>query len=137
MITAEPMTTDTSRIHAMNDINEEIHERLTDMNGLINNVRKIVPVLWILVAGAFALGGWVTVLQSKISTHDQITVENARAITEFALWKERTESSRFTTQDGMKLMELVNLQDKRLTRTEDTTEQIKKSLDRIESKLVP
>ncbi len=142
----KPSKPDADRSITNEEMNEEIHDQLEEYRGVLNGLKRVVPLLWFLLVGAFALGGWVTTLQVATNSNARETMSNSSAVRELALWKERTEANRFTQQDGVRISDtiaqinstqnqILNAQDKRLQRTEDAIAAIEKTLAKLESRL--
>lgn len=56
---------------------------------VMNRLRRTTNFLWVLLAGAFAVGGWATLQQANISKLNEnlatVTLENAKLRTEFTI----------------------------------------------------
>lgn len=90
-------------------------DRLQELENKLGILNKIVQLGWALIVGAFTLGAWVTLLEIRTQAAS-VQIER--------LARDMDASEKLVTHD-----------DKRITRLEDTTVDIKKALDRIESKL--
>lgn len=102
-------------------------------------ISKLVPLVKLLLVGAFAIGAWVTTIQLTQNGYAQ-RLEDTEADTQSLVrWQIETRGNRFTTTDGIELTrsmtDIANSMDKRVTRLEDSTMVIKDSLRRIEDKL--
>lgn len=99
----------------------------------------VVKLGWALLFGAFCLGVWASTLEFRLQeVHAQAdhTEANAEGL---MMWKAETNGNRYTSTEASKdkslMLEMINIQDKRLARVEDIVTRMDKSLERIEVKL--
>ena len=110
-------------------------ERIQTLEQKLAILDKIVKLGWALLAGAFALGAWATLLEIRTQAAGKsidLLVSNQNAV---LTWKAGLQASQFTAQEHNKyateVQSNMNTQDKRLTRVEDGLISIKESLHEI------
>ena len=117
-------------------MSEELIEKF---EAKLRTLDKVVQLGIALIAGAFALGLWVATLEFRVQTVDSTSQRDSQRIGDILLWKAETASNRYTTSDAARdkaiMLDMVNIQDKRLARTEDGFARLEKAIDRIETKI--
>lgn len=135
---------DTQRIRSMTL--EELKETVAEVSR--NQDKQQVALAsymktgaWVktLVIGAFGIGVWVASHELRQQDLSEISQRQQDKMHAIELWREKTESNRFTSKDAAEmmnnLMSAAAAQDKRLQRVEDSNTVIKESLQRIENKI--
>lgn len=119
--------------HLMSD---DMMERF---EGRLKTLDIVVKLGCGLLAGAFALGVWAATLEWRAQKVEDVIHHHSSDISSMVLWKAETNGSRYSSGDAARdratTQEQMTLQDKRLTRVEDSVQSINKALDRIETKL--
>lgn len=114
-------------------------ERLDQLEAKLGILDKIVKLGWALLFGAFGLGAWATLLEIRTQGASRAIEILQSDTTSLVNWRSETNGNRYTSVDHLKfateMQGAINGHDKRITRVEDSIEQVKKSLDRIENKL--
>ena len=117
----------------------EIENTIAELHATVRSLKGIVPYVWILICGAFALGGWVATLEFRTQVQSGFISEHDSSLKHLELWRAETSANRFTSGDAAKLMtaltEVQVAQDKRIQRVEDSMARINVVLDKIEDKL--
>lgn len=110
-------------------------EQADTIDTLSDRVGKLLPWIRWLVAGAFAIGIWVTTLELRT----QAVEDHALAIRELEKGAEKVAATQYTATEAAAvqraLTESINAHALRIQRTEDEMMHIRKALDRIEAKL--
>lgn len=112
------------------------------------SLAKIAPAVYTLVAGAIAFGIWLGTLEWRVHSGDSRHSDLVRrdtahdtALEAINLWRERTDAQRFTAAEAATtvatLKDTLSSLDKRQQRTEDAMDNVKATLERIESRLLP
>ena len=106
----------------------------------LTQLSYVVAVGWALLAGAFALGVWVSTLEVRSSRHEQAIGDHGARLSELNVFKEVTVASRFTHAHAASMIEpvvsAINTNDKRITRVEDALTSLNATLRRIEDSQV-
>lgn len=114
-------------------------DRLAELETKLGILDKIVRLGWALIAGAFAMGAWVTLLEIRSQAMSHSVDRLNGNMEQVNLWKAEANGNRYTSTDHTRyaneVQSTINMADKRLTRLEDAGVEIKKALDRIETKL--
>jgi hypothetical protein len=118
---------------------EMSEERLSAFESKLKILDRVTKLGYVLIFGAFALGGWVATLQSRINNHGEALPLHEKRLTDLEHFRVLVQETRFTAADSQRLLnpitEAIVNQDKRITRMEDSQLRIEKALDRIEQKL--
>jgi len=114
-------------------------DRLAELEAKLGILDKIVKLGWALICGAFMIGCWVSILEIR-SRAMSVQVERLTGnMEQVNLWKAEANGNRYTSPDhnryAAEVQTTMNIADKRITRLEDSSVEIKKALDRIEVKL--
>lgn len=114
-------------------------ERLDELEAKLGILDKIVKVGWALLIGAFGLGAWATLLEIRTQGAQKAIELLQTDASMLVNWRSESNGNRYTSGEHAKFATEINASfnghDKRITRLEDTSIAIQKSLDRIESKL--
>lgn len=114
-------------------------DRFTAIESQLVILKNLVAIGWALLVGAFCIGAWTTLLEIRVQSASA-EIERLTTTTDtIRTWHHETNGNRYTSTDHVKfaneIMAVNSTSDKRITRLEDSTAEIKKSLDRIENKL--
>lgn len=114
-------------------------DRFNEIEAKLGVLNKIVTLGYSLLFGAFCLGCWATLLEIRTQGAQKAIEELKTESTEITNWRYEINGSRYTAVDhnrfAVENSAQHTLADKRLTRLEDGAAEIKKSLDRIETRL--
>ena len=110
-------------------------DKISELEAKLSVLGRVVKLGYVLIGGAFAIGVWVTTLELRVRDVPEIKTNLSSLLT----WQATSQESKYTISDHSKysalVQEILNNQDKRLQRLEDSTAAITKSLERIENKL--
>jgi len=114
-------------------------DRFAAIESQLGILKNLVAIGWALLVGAFCIGAWTTLLEIRVQGAST-NIEKLTATTEtIKAWHHETNGNRYTSSDHVKfaneIMTINATADKRITRLEDSSVEIKKALDRIEQKL--
>lgn len=114
-----------------NELADQLHEMRTTLAAVNETGSRIgTMVLW-LIGGAFALGGWVAIIEFRQQADDSVRAK----VESLELWKARNDGlDSPKILDGMRAS--LSDQNSRLQRVEVKMESIDATLDRIESSLI-
>tara|TARA_R110000868_G_scaffold135821_1_gene348435 strand:+ start:108 stop:470 length:363 start_codon:yes stop_codon:yes gene_type:complete len=114
-------------------------DRLEAIENQLSILKNLVGLGWCILGGAFGLGCWSTLLEIRTQAAGLDIAELKREASITSQFRAESNGGKYTTSDHLRYVAevstTINGADKRITRLEDTTSDIKKSLDRIESKL--
>jgi len=114
---------------------DEEKNLLNELDLLAQRWRTATKAIWVLIAGAFGVGGWVASLEFRQQEDDK-TREEVVTLKE---WKIETAASRWTIQDQSKFSQQIaeqnRLSELRLQRLEDTQTRVLDTLDDIKNSL--
>lgn len=105
----------------------------------LDTMSKLVTLIKVMLGGAFAVGLWVATLEYRHRTAEKHVGINTEALRDIVLWKERTEANRFDAKAANELANnfsnRANAQDLRMQKIESGQDEMKRLLEKIDSKL--
>lgn len=105
----------------------------------VETLGMLVRLGWGLVAMGVSGGGWLAMLQFKLNAHDRSIAAHESDILAEKLWRADASAKAFTAYDwasnSAKLVDVLNLQERRLGKVEDSTARIEKNVEAMRTKL--
>jgi hypothetical protein len=110
-------------------------EKISELEAKIDGISQLAPWIKSLLAGAFAIGVWVTRLQMQVSGHESM----GATLHSLELAVASSANNRYTSEDHLKyamtMQETLNAQERRLSLMEDLGKRVMATLDRIELRM--